>query len=183
MLAGPAAATTPPERTPAPVPAPDDPARAEAQRLYRLGESHFRAGRLEQALHAFEDGHRLLPRPEFLLNLAQCQRALGHPHQAIAFLRRFIDEAPAHPLRPAAERTLGELERALPPPVLVPKETPAPPALVLPPRPPPPPPAPSRTWLWVTVGGSALIGGVVAAILATRGSEPKALGTVMLPPM
>ena len=173
---------TPSARTPAPVPVPDEATRSEAQRLYRLGEVHFRAGRLEEALRAFEDGHRLLPRAEFLLNLAQCHRALGRPREAIAFLRRFVAEAPAHPLRPAAERTLGELERSLPPPVLVAQPRPTTPPLLPPPPPPPPSPPPSRTWVWITLGATAIVGGLVGAVLATRPDDRRALGTVMLPP-
>ncbi len=169
------------QRGTAPVPVPNEATRAEAQRLYRLGEAHFRAGRLEEALRAFEDGHKLLPRAEFLLNLAQCHRALGRPREAIGFLRRFIAEAPAHPLRPAAERTLGELERSLPPPVLVPPPPPVAPQ-VLPPPPPAPPPPPSRTWIWITAGATALVGGVVGVVLATRGDEPRPVGTLTLPP-
>ena len=182
-LAGPCPLLAQPlaQRGTAPVPVPSEATRTEAQRLYWLGEAHFRAGRLEDALRAFEDGHKLLPRAEFLLNLAQCHRALGRPREAIGFLRRFIAEAPAHPLRPAAERTLGELERALPPPVLVPRPAPAP-QLVPPPPPLSPPPPPSRAWIWITAGATALVGGVVGAVLATRGDERKPVGTLTLPP-
>jgi tetratricopeptide (TPR) repeat protein len=165
--------------------------RTDAQRLFKEGQELFGKGQVTDAIVAFERGYRALPRPEFLLNLAQCHRALGHPAEAIDHLRRFIAAAPEHPLRPAAERTLEELERSTPrpapaqplPPPLPPALAPAQPAPAPPTLPPPAPAtaAPRRTWLWVTLGAVAVGGGIAAALLATRPDDRRTLGTLTLP--
>ena len=59
--------------------------------LYRRGQEAFGAGRYEEAIDAFSAGYKIDPRPEFLLNLAQCHRALGHREQAIQYLERFLE--------------------------------------------------------------------------------------------
>lgn len=172
----------------APARAEPDP-RAEAQRLFRLGQEHFGRGQVEAALGAFREGYAVAPRPEFLLNIAQCYRALGRRKEAIDYLRRFIAAAPGHALRPAAERTLADLEAAEPPPPPPVRVAPAPPAPppppVAPPPAPPPPAEPERRWWrhWPWLAGAVAVGGGVAAVLlVTRGADRRELGTLTLPP-
>ncbi|MCC6751441.1 MAG: tetratricopeptide repeat protein [Deltaproteobacteria bacterium] len=85
---------------------------ARARRHHQEGVSFFQAGRLREALEAFKAGYALSSRPEFLLNLAQCHRALGQPKEAISHLETFLRKAPAHPLRRAVEQTLAQLRQA-----------------------------------------------------------------------
>ena len=173
---------------------------AGARQLYAAGSEHFRGGRIQQAIAAFEQGFRLVPRPEFLLNLSQCYRALGQRGRAMGYLRRFVHVAPQHPLRPAAEHTLAELaatDPATPQPARAPRFAeaplpgPGPSSLrreliaALPEERPPAPRRRSRAWRWVLVGtGIAAVAAGIAlgAYYGTRSDDPAELGTLTLPP-
>jgi tetratricopeptide (TPR) repeat protein len=104
------------------------PARADETVLVRA-RAHFEAGRAlytlgryEEALPEFVAGYQLFPRAEFLLDIAQCHRRLGHVAQARTMYQQFLVEAQAgDPHIPEARRLLAEL----------------------PPSPPSPPPAPA----------------------------------------
>ena len=160
----------------------------EARRLYRIGEEQFKAGRIELAIKAFEEGYALDPRPEFLLNLAQSHRALGQRKVAIDYLERFIAAAPTHAYRPAAEKTLAELRRAeseeAPPPFMPPrpKPTPSPSAPARPIAPPPHRPEPSRAWVWIAAGAAVVLAGSVTTWIIVRDDGPEVIDTVVVPP-
>src|SRR4051794_17565916 len=77
-----------------------------------LGKMHFdrgvqlyRAGRYADAIGEFESGYAALPRPAFLLNIAQSWRKLGDIGWARLYYQRFVDQAdPDDPARgPALE--------------------------------------------------------------------------------
>jgi tetratricopeptide (TPR) repeat protein len=146
----------------------DPPATAAA--LYTRGEAEFRAGKIDDAIESFSRGYALESRPEFLLNLAQCYRALGRRGEAITHLERFIKAAPDHALRPNAERTLDELRRAeaIERVALAPKLAPS-------------PQRSSRTWLWVTIGATVVLGASVAVYVGARGGRDVD-DTIRLPP-
>jgi tetratricopeptide (TPR) repeat protein len=176
----------------------DAPPAARARQLYAEGSEHFRSGRIARAIAAFEQGYRLVPRPEFLLNLSQCYRALGQRARAMGYLRRFVRVAPDHPLRPAAEHTLAELtaaaQPALPRPVTrreAPAPVPVPSSLRreliadLPDEPPRTRRRRSGAWRWVLVGAgiAATAAGIALGVYyGTRADDPAELGTVTLPP-
>lgn len=143
-----------------------------AQVLYSEGEAEFRAGKIDAAIESFSRGYALEARPEFLLNLGQCYRALGRRSEAIGYFERFIKAAPDHALRSNAERTLEELRRAeaLERVAL----TPTPPAT------PPPRSKSSRTWLWVTLGATFVAAGAAGIYFATRPASVD--DTIRLPP-
>lgn len=143
-----------------------------AATLYMQGEAEFRAGKIDDAIESFSRGYALEPKPEFLLNLAQCYRALGRRSEAISHFERFIKAAPDHALRPNAERTLDELRRAE-----------ALERVALTPKPPPPQSTrPSRTWLWVTIGATVVVGTGVGVYLGMRSGSPGVDDTIRLPP-
>lgn len=163
-----------------------DSRRDKAAKLYTQGEQLFQAGQLEQAVVRFHEAYDALPRAELLLNIAQCYRGLGRPKQAIEWLERFLEDAPGHPLRPAAERTLASLRASepapTPPPSLVPMPTVEPAAQVAQP-PVPPAQSPPKRWPWV-VGIAAGVVAVGAAVTVgvVLGRPGPSLGTVTLPP-
>jgi hypothetical protein len=173
--------------------------------LYRRGQEAFAAGRYEEAIDAFSAGYKLDPRPEFLLNLAQCHRALGRREQAIQYLERFLEEAPAaHKLRPAAERTLAELKRSAPPPepevepepdadreAEPPPRPVGPPRVTADPRPPDPVTAPptettrggsSRLWVWVAAAGAVVAIATTVFLISSRDGGVEVDDTIRLPP-
>jgi tetratricopeptide (TPR) repeat protein len=81
----------------------------DAREHHAEGVKHYRAGEHAAALERFERGYQLDPRPEYLVNMAQCHRALGRELRAVELLEQFVAEAPEHRLRPAVDRTLAEL--------------------------------------------------------------------------
>jgi len=66
--------------------------RAEAQRLFQLGQGAYEAGRYQDAIEALENAYRLAPLPGLLFNLAQAHRMLGPSHctTALAYYERFL---------------------------------------------------------------------------------------------
>ena len=84
---------------------------ARAQQLLHDGNELFWAGRVSEALQAFEDAHRLFPTPKLYFNIARCEvgldrraRALTHSQQ---FLRDAHDSDPT--VRAEAERQVTAL--------------------------------------------------------------------------
>jgi hypothetical protein len=67
-------------------PAPAEVARA----LYRQGVIDYKAGRIRQALAAFEAAAKLVKRTSLLFNIAQCHRKLGQAKQAIGFYNAYL---------------------------------------------------------------------------------------------
>ncbi len=106
-------------------------ARAETPSQEELARSHFVAGeeeyargRWREALHEFELGYALSPRPEFLINFAQVYRKLGDFDAAERECERYLATAPPPELAQQAERLLLQIrdERKHAPPA-----TPSPP--------------------------------------------------------
>jgi tetratricopeptide (TPR) repeat protein len=166
----------------------DSSRRPTAPMLYEQGEAEYKVGNIDAAIELFSRGYALEPRPEFLLNLAQCYRALGRRTEAILHFERFIKAAPDHPLRPNAEKTLEELRRAealerianQPSPQLQPQPVTAlEPTKPVPAKEPSEPKARSRAWIYWTVGalGALTVGGTL--YLVTR--SPSVDDTIRLP--
>ncbi len=152
--------------------------------LFKKGKAAFGAGKLIEALDAFTAARKLDKAPELLLNIAQCNRGLGRRAEAIAALESFLQEAPKHPLRKAAEGTLSDLraeQSASDAPTrveLVP--APGPPAPLVQPA----PETPARVWPWV-VGGvavAAVAAAVAVGVVVSSKSGYPVLGTVRVPP-
>ena len=169
----------------------------DAVTLYRRGDEAFQAGRYREAIEAFAAGYKLDPRPEFLLNLAQCHRALGNQDKAIDYLERFLEEAPpGHRLRPAAEKTLAEIRATVPRPEPEPPRPPAkePPRVKADPTPPPPPAVPngqprrdaprkdSHVWVWVAAGAAVAAIATTVLLLSARDPAADVDDTIRLPP-
>jgi tetratricopeptide (TPR) repeat protein len=81
--------------------APLDPRTDRARRHFEDGNAAYAAGRYDEALAEFTAGHALVPRPSFLLNLAQTHRKLGQLELAkeryLDFLRTLPDDSPLRP--------------------------------------------------------------------------------------
>jgi tetratricopeptide (TPR) repeat protein len=148
-------------------PSQEDQARAH----FIAGQGDYAAGRYEEALHEFEVGYGLAPRPEFLINFAQTYRKLGRPRDAAANIEQYLATGPSPALADEARRllrTVEEEERRVPPP------SPAP--VIVVPAPPPPPPLAkrkSRAWIWGVVVGSVVVAAAVTAtaVLLTQPPE------------
>lgn len=91
------------------------------------GLAHYEAGAWKEAIAAFERGHALDPRPQFLFAIGQAERRRGDCRRAITYYRRFLTTSPPEAQAEAARRQEAACEEAL-------ASAPAPAPVVLPPR-------------------------------------------------
>jgi tetratricopeptide (TPR) repeat protein len=93
-------------------------ARERAAALFQRGRARYQQGDFEGALMAFQAAHSELATPDLLVNIAQCQRKLDRPDQAILAYHSFLSASSApHDLRlevwEALDETLTELDARL----------------------------------------------------------------------
>jgi hypothetical protein len=112
---------------------PSRPSRPSQEELARshfvAGEQEYARGRWREALHEFEAGYALSPRPEFLINFAQVHRKLGDYDAAERECRQYLATAPPAQLATQAQRLLDQIEderaHALPKPYATPPSAPS----------------------------------------------------------
>jgi hypothetical protein len=170
-----------------------------ARSHFVAGEEEYARGRWQDALHEFQLGYALSPRPEFLINFAQVYRKLGDYDAAARECQRYLATAPPSDLAAQAEKLLGQIKEEqakVSPPQTTP---PAPVAAPSPPKPtasppsvaaplivavPPPPAKKKRTWIAPVVVGCVLVAGAAVTVglvfgLPVRDTfKPAPLGTV-----
>src|SRR3954462_2163490 len=81
----------------------------QARDHFAAGQREYQMGRYSEALHQFELGYALSPRPEFLINFAQVYRKLGDYDRAIAECERYLATAPPSSMAAEAERLLARV--------------------------------------------------------------------------
>jgi tetratricopeptide (TPR) repeat protein len=175
----------------------EDKTTSEARRLYSEATAAFGLGNYAEAAEKYEGSFKLHPDAALLYNAAQAYRMAGNQTRALQLYRNFIRLYGDNPRTPDARTHVAALEKALaeaatasaapPPPAPAPMPTPpASPSLTAPaPSPEQPPalvvaqtpqstdegtPLVRRPWFWVAVG-AVVVGGTVAALLATRKTE------------
>ena len=85
--------------------APPTPSQEELARSHFVaGEEEYARGRWREALHEFQLGYALSPRPEFLINFAQVYRKLGDYDAAARECQRYLATAPPPDLAAQARR-------------------------------------------------------------------------------
>jgi len=84
-----------------------------ARAHFQDGEAHFAAGRFAEALVEYEAGYDAVPLPGFLVNIAQCQRRLGHLKPARIAYEKFVLVTPDSPLVPEIRGLIRELDRSI----------------------------------------------------------------------
>ncbi len=84
---------------------------ARAQQLLHDGNEMFWAGRVSEALQAFEDAHRLFPTPKLYFNIARCEVGLDRRARALTHYRQFLREVhdSEPPVRAEAEHQVTAL--------------------------------------------------------------------------
>ena len=96
----------------------DSPADLErAKSLFSAGAEAYAAGKYPVAIQAFEEAHKLAPKPNILFNLAQAERKQyfidkqpEHLTSALAHYRSYLDQVPSGGRRSDAVDALAELE-------------------------------------------------------------------------
>jgi hypothetical protein len=154
-----------------------------ARSHFVAGEEEYARGRWQEALHEFQLGYALSPRPEFLINFAQVYRKLGDYDAATRECQKYLATAPPPELAAQAQKLLGQIrdEQAHAPP---PAPTPTPPQQpVTPPpvvaapaivtTPPPPPPKKRRTWIAPVVVSCVLVAAAAITVGVVLGMPPR----------
>jgi tetratricopeptide (TPR) repeat protein len=90
----------------------DDP-KQEAKARYTTAQSHYNLNEFQEALQDFKEAYRLFPDPVFLFNVAQCERQLGNPDEAIKFYRSYLRNKPKAPNRQEVARRIDEMQTAI----------------------------------------------------------------------
>ncbi|MGE0788107.1 MAG: tol-pal system YbgF family protein [Sandaracinaceae bacterium] len=93
----------------------DTSADAEARALFDAGRIAYEQGHFDRALDAFSRSFELSGRREMLYNIGSTYDRLGRTAEAIAYLRRYLDEVPGAENGAFVRSRLEVLERAPPP--------------------------------------------------------------------
>ncbi len=103
-------------------------AKQEAKARYTTAESHYNLNEFQEALQDYKEAYRLFPDPVFLFNVAQCERQLGNPEEAIRFYRSYLRNKPKAPNRQEVVRRIDEMQTAIDAKKSAPDKPPAGPA-------------------------------------------------------
>lgn len=160
---------------------------AAARARYADGEIAFRDGRYSDAIRAFDEGYRLVPRPIFVLNVAHCWRRMGDLMRARAAYRRYLIVDPDTRRRADVEAVIRDLDLAIAEQSVLasPPARPVEPPVLVAYRPPPVAPRPSgkplwRRWWLLTAAGAVVVGTVAVAAAASlsQPADDPTLGTL-----
>lgn len=167
-------------------------AKAASRVVFLRAQEDYAAGRYSVALAGYAEAHRLYPLPAFIFNMAQCQRLLDKPEEALALYQRYLAEEPAAKNRATVEELITELQAAVAarqpkaPVQLVPaapKEPPAQAVAAVAPVVESSPAKPLHHQWWFWTGVAVVVGGVATGVaLASSGPNlpPASLGDVVL---
>lgn len=89
-------------------PSPEDLKKAED--LFNQAERLYKAGDFQKALDNYKQAYFITEFPDFLFNMAQCQKQLESYDAAIDLYRSYLRDVPDSPLRADVEKTIKELE-------------------------------------------------------------------------
>ncbi len=168
----------------------------QAKAMARRSIIEYDSGEYVQALEDVKRAYELDPRPAFLFNIGQCERALGHHRQAAAAFKSFLREMPKAKNRARTEALVAEMTELAQKDDAAEKAKPAPsppPAVVVTEAPPPAPDAgtpapeaavtaaperrrhiPALTWGLGGGGlGVAIVGGVLFGLAESTLSQDK----------
>jgi tetratricopeptide (TPR) repeat protein len=80
------------------------PEQKEAGRLFDIADSHYAAGRYEEAAEYFERGYAIAPHPEFLYSLGNTYERMGEYGKAADYLKRYLESPEAQDVVSVKER-------------------------------------------------------------------------------
>jgi tetratricopeptide (TPR) repeat protein len=103
-------------------------AHARAAQITDEAQAHYDAGRFAEATEAYRRAYAVVPAPELLFNLGQCQRQLGRPQRSVRYFEAYLRLRPDAPHRPLVEQLIEEGKLITPPPQTAQEDT-QPPAI------------------------------------------------------
>ena len=83
-------------------------AHARAADLTNEAQAHYDARRYEEASEAYRQAYAVVPAPELLFNLGQCQRLLGRSARAVKYFEAYLRLRPNAPHRRLVEQLIEE---------------------------------------------------------------------------
>ena len=103
-------------------------AHARAAQITEEAQGHYNNGRFEEAAEAYRRAFAVVPAPELLFNLGQCQRLLGRPQRSVKYFEAYLRLKPDAPQRALVEQLIEEAKLITPAPQGVAQDT-SPPAI------------------------------------------------------
>ena len=82
----------------------------KAEELFIEAERLYKAGDYQKALDGYKQAYFLTEIPDFLYNMAQCQRQLESYEAALDLYRSYLREVPGSPIQKQVEGIIVELE-------------------------------------------------------------------------
>jgi tetratricopeptide (TPR) repeat protein len=82
---------------------------AQARVHFEEGERLYAAGRWSEAYAAYEAAYQEAPLADFLFNMGQCERRLGHLERALTLFERFRETEPPQGRRAVVESLIRQL--------------------------------------------------------------------------
>jgi tetratricopeptide (TPR) repeat protein len=83
-------------------------AHARAAELTSQAQAQYDSGRYEEASESYRKAYAVVPAPELLFNLGQCQRLLGRSERALKYFEAYLRLRPDAPHRPLVEQLIEE---------------------------------------------------------------------------
>jgi tetratricopeptide (TPR) repeat protein len=90
-------------------------AHARAAELTSQAQTHYDSGHYEEASESYRQAYAVVPAPELLFNLGQCQRLLGRSERALKYFEAYLRLRPDAPHRPLVEQLIEESKLIGPP--------------------------------------------------------------------
>lgn len=91
-------------------------AHARAKQITAEAQAHYDAGRFQEAAEAYRRAYAVVPAPELLFNLGQCQRLLGRPQRSVKYFQAYLRLRPDAPHRALVEQLIEEGQLITPTP-------------------------------------------------------------------
>jgi tetratricopeptide (TPR) repeat protein len=153
----------------------EDPAREAAKEHFRRGERLYAVAKFQEALDEFTAAYETKPMPEFLFNLGQCQRRLGHPDEAVFFYQGYLSRVENPPDRDEVGKLIAEMKAQIADRDREKTEAPKPPAanasvpaqVTVEAQ-----PVYRRWWFWTTIVGVVVVAAAVAIGVAYAERTP-----------
>jgi len=87
--------------------------RAQAKKLFEVGELHYQQGEFTKALTNYKKAHKTYRHPAFIFNIAQCHRQLKQYAKALFFYQLFLAEQPGAANKAEVKRRIREMKKEL----------------------------------------------------------------------
>jgi tetratricopeptide (TPR) repeat protein len=82
----------------------------KAEDLFNQAERLYKAGDFKEALEDYKQAYFITEFPDFLYNMAQCQKQLKNYEAALDLYHSYLRDVPDTPIRASVEATIKELE-------------------------------------------------------------------------